>query len=385
MTGKKRIVLRITAVIITVLVVLTFASRTIYGLSLPVVHVIEPQFDTVPVTARTTGFLESEAMVDVTAEDDWLISEVLVKNGDMVRNGDVLFTISTKEYEDYEKQLENQIRDLEIGEKAGELNIMRIENRITDIPAADLRNNASTRRYRAELVAELELMQIQLELLQTRLTQVRTELEEFSYLDGGAIIANETGMILNLTVKERDRPVFGEKLLSILPDNSVLTVNFKLDAREGVEFDIDVPVTVTFFTQIGTQPKEQKHDTVVSSRRLSDDGQSWEYKAFIDEYEGSPLMSIKTDITIGHLGIFYGLVVPVAAVSEGRYGPRVFVIQSKPGLFGEEFFVMEANVTVQASNNFVAAIDLPGGYHYEMVTYTSRPIMDGDIVRVEGR
>jgi hypothetical protein len=54
-------------------------------------------------------------------------------------------------------------------------------------------------------------------------------------------------------------------------------------------------------------------------------------------------------------------------------------------LFGEEFFVSEMNVTVLASNPFVAALDMMGGFHAEVVTYVSRSIRDGDVVRVEGR
>jgi len=385
MTNKKKLVLRITAVIIAVLIVLTFASRTIYGMSLPVVHVIEPQFDTVPVTAKTTGTLDSEDAINVLAKDSWHINEVFVKNGDIIKAGDILFTINTDEFEAYERQLESQIKDLEIREKAMELNILRLDNTISAIPASSIRNSGTTRRYLAELTAEQELLQMQLEQIHIQLEQVSTELNSFSYPTEGTVPAGNDGLVFNVAVSAGDRPETGEKLLSILPDKATMKVQFTLGSREGVDFAMKDSVTVSFYTLINNEPREQTYNSSISSRHLSDDGRYWEYEAMIETYEGIPLMGIQVDITIGNTGIFYGLVVPVAAVSEGRYGPRVFVLQSRPGLFGEEFFVMEMNVTLVASNNFVAAIDLAGGFHYEMVTYASRSIMDGDIVRVEGR
>jgi len=385
MTNKKKIVLRVTVILTAVLIVLTFASRTIYGMSLTVVHVAEPQFDTVPVTAKSSGILSSEFAINVLAEDDWVITEVFVGNGDPVKTGDTLFTINTRDFEVYERQLENRIKDMEIGEKAIELGILRLENTITAIPASSIRNSAATRRFLAELTAEFELMQMQLEQVQTQLKQISLELDSFSYPPGGEVSAKSDGVIFNLAVKTGDHTGAGEKLMSILPGGVPLTVTFQLDSRVGVDFKPDDPVSVSFYTMIEGQPAEQKHNSYVYSIRLSDDGNFWEYEAVIDEYEGLPLMGIKTDITVGHSGVIFGLVVPAAAVSEGRYGPRVFVLENRPGLFGEEFFVMEMNVTVQASNSFVAAIDLPGGMHYEMVTYTSHPIADGDIVRVEKR
>jgi len=385
MTNKKKIVLRITAIIIAILIVLTFASRTIYGMSLTVVHVAEPQFDTVPVIAKTTGTLDSEDAINVLAENGWIISEVLVDNGDTIKAGDTVFTINTEEFEAHERQLENQITDLEIREKAIELNIMRLDNTIASIPASSIRNSGNTRRYLAELTAEHELLQMQLEQIQTQLELTEQELNAFTYPSEGIIFAGNDGVIFNLAVSAGDRPETGERLLSILPDNVPLKVHFQLDSREGVDFGPDDSAAISFYSLINNEPREQVSNSSISSRRLSDDGQFWEYEAKIEIYEGLPLMGIEAEITIGNTGIFYGLVVPAAAVSEGRYGPRVFVLQSRPGLFGEEFFVMEMNVTLIASNNFVAAIDLAGGFHYEMVTYASRSIMDGDIVRVEGR
>jgi len=394
---KKRIVLQIAAVIFGVLIVLTFASRTIYGLSLPVVHVVEPQFDTVPVTARTTGTMDSKTATDILAEKDWIIDEVHINNGDYIKAGDLLFTINITEFELYEGQLGNQIEDIEIRIKVKALEILRLENRINAIPASSIRNSGTARRNLAELTAELEILLLQLKQTQTQLEQIKTKLDSFYYPPGGEIYAPINGTVYNLAVSAGNHPEAGKKLLSILPENAPLTVNFRLDSKEGIEFGPDDPISVSFYTMIEmrvreesqtqsqTQPQEQHCNTAISSRRLSDDGHFWEYEAFIDTYTGTPLMGIDISVTVGHSGKFYSLVVPAAAVSEGRYGPRVFVIQSRPGLFGEEFFIMEASVTVPASNNFVAAIDLPGGMHYEIVTYTSHPIIDGDIVRVVRR
>ncbi|MDR2572245.1 MAG: biotin/lipoyl-binding protein [Oscillospiraceae bacterium] len=379
---KKKIVLRTTMVLFAVLVVLTFTSRTIYGMTLPVVYTIDPMYDTVPMTARTKGILNSMVSIDILAKQDWFVSDVYVSNGDFVKSGDILFTIDIGEFEEYEKQLENQIIDLEIRVKAKELDILRLDNRIRAIPASSIRNSNATRRYLAELIVEQELLQMQLEQTQSQLVQARLELDSFSFPSGGYIYAIEDGVIFNLAIVAGNRYMIGEKLLSILPEGAPISIHFQLDSVAGKDFGVDVPVSVTFFTLIESQPHEQKQNSTVSSARLSDDGRHWEYKAVIDVYDGTPLMGIEANVVMGHSGMLYNMVVPLSSVSEGRNGPRIFVVRNRQGLFGEEFYVSEVNVTVLAQNNHVAAIDVLG-WQSNVVTYTSRPIIDGDVVRVE--
>jgi multidrug resistance efflux pump len=555
---RKKLILKIIGIVSAALILLTFTSRTIYGMTLPVVYTVTPRMDTVPVTARTAGMLDSEEASDILAGGDWRIGDVFVNNGDTVEKGSLLFSIDLRELEMHTRNMEINVRDLEISIRSKELDILRLENSIdalshsTNLPAeseirapfdgllldvptvypaqrlsqgqvlgrfvddsvlavsfyfsiaykdtlkpgmgvsvslpewmtvipgmiesisdddyivngaravlanvhilntgtlseganamaeitgdgeerilpieasvlryaredfilapingiitqtnlnmrsrfnrdsvllrmspeAIQRDDRATQRSLAELTAALELARIQLEAIYNRLELARVQLEQFTYPPDGNIYAEEDGTVFNMSVMAGGRYGLGEKLLSILPEGAPLTVRFTLGAKEGKDFGLDSSVSAVFYTLHDAQTKEQTRNSTVHSRRLSDDGGSWEYTAVIDVYEGSPLMNIGVEVTVGHPGELYFAVVPVAAVTERPDGPRVFVVRSRRGLFGEEFFVSEMNVTVLAGNPFVAALDMMGGFHAEVVTYVSRSIRDGDVVRVEGR
>jgi HlyD family secretion protein len=523
---NKTLITRITGITAAALVGLTFTSRTIYGMNLPVVYTVEPRFDTVPLTAKTTGILDSEAALNVIAGGDWRVSEVFVSNGNTVEKGDLLFTIDT--------------RELEIQKKSRELEILRLENAIEalnsspNMPGASsvsapfdgklldvqpvfnaqrlpqgqvlgrfvddsafvipfhfsvaYRNSLRTgmsipvslpewmtvvtgtvesisdsdyivsgartvlvrvripnagvmtagayaaaefveggeviiaaepsalRYAREEFIAApmsgmvtqtnlsegarfnrgATLLRMSPEAVQSdsraaqrsfaeltaQLELSRMQLEQHDYPFDGNVYAEVSGTVFNMTVKTGGRTLFGEQLLSILPESAPLIVRFSLGAREGADFGLDLPVAVAFYA-LQPDPKEQRRNSTVRSYRLSDDGSRWEYTCIIEDYSGTPLMDIGVDITIGHSGEMYMSVVPISAVTEGPNGPRIFIIRNRNGLFGEEFYVSEMNVTILASNPYVAALD----QHIwnEIVTYASSSIMDGDVVRVEGR
>jgi multidrug efflux pump subunit AcrA (membrane-fusion protein) len=525
---NKALITRIAGITTAALVGLTFTSRTIYGMNLPVVYTVTPRFDTVPLTARTIGSLDSETALHVLAGGDgWRVNNVHVSNGSTVEKGGLLFSVDT--------------RDLEISKKAKELDILRLENAIealsgtSNLPGASsvsapfdgrlldvqpvfnaqrlpqgqimgrfvddsafvipfyfsvayrdsLQRGAavsvslpewmsvvpgiiesvsdseyivsgartvlvrvrianagamtagahataeiynggeiifaaepSTLRYAREevILAPMNGMVTQSNLsegsrftrgsvllrmspeavqsdsraaqrsfaeLTAQLELSRMQLEQFTFPHDGNIYAEESGTVFNMAVRAGDRTGFGDRLLSILPEDAPLTVRFTLGAREGTDFGLDLPVAVTFYALHDEQPKEQRRNSAIRSCRLSDDGGSWEYTAIIEAYDGAPLMDMAVDITVGHSGEMYFAVVPISAVTEGPNGPRVFVIRSRNGLFGEEFYVSEMNVTILASNPYVAALDQMSGWH-DVVTYASSAIMDGDTVRVEG-
>ncbi|MCL1821180.1 MAG: HlyD family efflux transporter periplasmic adaptor subunit [Oscillospiraceae bacterium] len=524
---NKQLILKITGIISAALVSLTFASRTIYSANLPVVNTVAPKIDVVPLTAKTSGTLDSEAAVEVLSGGDWRVNEVFVGNGERVSKGDLLFSIDTKDLEIYKKTKELEILRLEnsldalntssntsgassvnapfdgrlldvqtvytaqrlsqgqvLGRfvddsafvipfyfsiayadilKAGNsvsvslsewmsevtgviesvsdsdyivngartvLVKVRISNagsmtegayaaaEITDggevifaaepsvlkyaredyllapisgvVTQTNLREGSRFNRGARLLSMSPETVQQDARAAQRSIAELTVQhelalmqLEQLVYPADGIIYAEQDGTVFNMAVKKGARTVSGERLLSILPENAPLTVSFTLSAKEGADFGLGLPVSVVYYA-LNPEPKTQRHDSAVRSYRLSDDGGSWEYTAVIDAYDGAPLMDMDVEVTVGHSGEMYSAVVPISAVSERIDGPRVYVVKSRSGLFGDEFYVEEVEVSILASNPYVAALDKINILS-EVVTYTSRPIMNGDTVRIEGQ
>ena len=112
---KKRGWVKDAAIIfLAVLLVLTFFSNTILNRSLPEVATVYVQEGTITNKVRGTGTVTARENYDVTIDQTRKVLSVLVRVGDEVSVGDVLFTLQpgdSQELEDAEKQLKSLEED----------------------------------------------------------------------------------------------------------------------------------------------------------------------------------------------------------------------------------------------------------------------------------
>lgn len=104
----------ITITMLTVLVILTFVSRSVYNKNLPQVTAVSIKSDYVPLVYETTASLVFKKETTVYAKDHWRVGIVHVSNGDAVTPGDLLMTLNTY--------------DLDIQVLSLELDRLRFEN-----------------------------------------------------------------------------------------------------------------------------------------------------------------------------------------------------------------------------------------------------------------
>ena len=356
---RKKIIKKTAVVVLILLAGFTFASKTLYSIRLPVVYTAMPRVDTVPVTVGAEGTLESGAAFDVRAGGDWRVSGVYVGGGDTVNAGDPLYSIDTG--------------DPALLKKSKELDILRLHNRIDALDGAaspeeaGLADEQAVRRARAELSAELELAYLQLDRL--------------AYPSDGYVYAEKNGTVFNVSLEADDRLTAGDRLMSVIPADAPLAVRFMLDAEEGADFGLGSAVSVRYYVLQNGRAVKRTSAAAVESRHFF--GGRWEYAAAVGLCEDAPLMDMRAEVTVGDADTLYFSVVPASCVAEETGGPRIFAVNSRKGLFGDEFYVSELAVTVTARNAYAAAVD-PLGYDTVVVAYASRPVKDGDTVRVEG-
>ena len=102
-------------IFLAVLLVLTFFSNTILNRSLPEVATVLVQEGTITNKVRGTGTVSARENYDVTIEQTRQVQSVLVRVGDEVKAGDVLFTLQpgdSDELEQAQKQLRQMEKDL---------------------------------------------------------------------------------------------------------------------------------------------------------------------------------------------------------------------------------------------------------------------------------
>lgn len=104
-------------VFLTVMLLLTFFSNTIMNYSLPEVAAQYIQSGTITAKIRGTGTVESGDPYNIQAKETRTVESVLVRAGDTVQKGDVLFVLADKESEELkaaQDALESSLLDFEL-------------------------------------------------------------------------------------------------------------------------------------------------------------------------------------------------------------------------------------------------------------------------------
>ena len=118
-------------VFLTVMLLLTFFSNTIMNYSLPEVAAQYIQSGTITAKIRGTGTVESGDPYNIQAKETRTVESVLVRAGDTVQKGDVLFVLADKESEELkaaEKALEASLLEFELQILSGNLSNSVINN-----------------------------------------------------------------------------------------------------------------------------------------------------------------------------------------------------------------------------------------------------------------
>jgi len=108
--------LRGLALFLAVMVCCTIISRAADSMTIALVRVASPQRQTIRHTVTATGTLEAVERIPVIAEENSLVERLLVEEGDMVQEGDLLFVLDTTELQRQmdQKRLELQRLQLQL-------------------------------------------------------------------------------------------------------------------------------------------------------------------------------------------------------------------------------------------------------------------------------
>ena len=173
--GKKRRdwVKNAAIIFLSVMLVLTFFSNTFMNYSLPEVAAQYVQSGTITAKIRGTGTIESGDPYNVKINETRTIASVLVKTGDKVEKGDVLFLLEdkeSKELTDAQTALDKAMLDFELSLLSGDISNTAYNN-------VQSGNVASVATYQSRIVAaeaEIDKWQKQVDEAQTAINQLKT-------------------------------------------------------------------------------------------------------------------------------------------------------------------------------------------------------------------
>jgi len=335
-TKSKKAINIVIIVVFSLLVLFTFVSRTVYNRNLPRVTSNRITSGFVPLEIETVAELYYENELVIKSGGSWKIGEVFVEDGDEVKRGDIICSFDT--------------RALEIERMSIELEILMYNNTLTAMDERRLWTNAERRQHqrdREQIVAALELAEARLEY-NLSMEPPRTTLT-----------APAAGIISGLSIKPDDMLWPGAEILTLTPDEKPL-LKFTLPPVEGEAFSSGTPVNAV----IEVVHHEDGEDVVFE--RLHAQGKivtgslqngQWECIAQLNDFAGQVVPGQEVPIKMTQRGVRQDFIVPLDCIFDKSGGQKViYVIESRPGLFGEESYLWEASVVIIFDNGEYASI-----------------------------
>lgn len=180
--GSKRRdwVKNVAIIFLTIMLILTFFSNTIMNYSLPEVAVQYVESASITAQIRGSGMVESDDPYKILINETRKIESVLVREGDTVQKGDILFTLADKESE----ELDQARKDLDAAVSAFELGLLNGSVSNTSIHNAETGNVSSVQTYLNRITAadnKIERLENEIEDLDRRITELSNQQKYLGY------------------------------------------------------------------------------------------------------------------------------------------------------------------------------------------------------------
>lgn len=444
MTGKKIITAFIGFLIF--MWVCTLVSKSIYTTKLPMVSTITPESKYIEHIVEAEGIVVEGGKQAITSLSGLRVKSLMVQVGDKVEEGDILFQVDIDDLKEImeEKQvkidsLQKQINALasnkelaqqkkEIGEARAREDYdttSRLEN--TDVGRAadqvaraeealeeflndpdiwsmsederekkerELRDalqnaayaEADAKRERDQMVKDAERSvednvfpedaDATLSVWQLELSELQTELAPYEKVlnNEGIITADITGTITDINVSVGGRVPDGAAFL--LTDDD-LPCQFKVLLDKNQKKYVGVGDNVSVKLDGSSHTMETVIDYFSESQSVPG---GFETLIDLPEQMGTPGLS--GELICSKQGDKYGCCIPPIALHKDDTRSYVYVLGTREGILGEEYYVEEVTVKVLDQNDNWVAIE-PGiiDEDTKIITSADKEISKGDVVR----
>jgi len=411
MDTNKKLIIKIGAIFIGVLLFLTFFSNTIYNFNLPSVVVEYPREGAITRTATGQG------VVDFTAKDSYYAKiggqiELLVAEGEIVAAGGLLYTVTAADTLDEDiinLKLSKAIADKAFAQQG--LNDLRAGKSEYDqeIEKARLAMEAARKEladlrllYEAGAIAQKDLddqqaafdsLDIQYQQQSERKQKSRQELEksvrdlqyqieeyELALLAGAegeiTVTAARSGIVREISggVETGAYISPNELVMKIgVSDENLLAV-FALP--ENTDYlNIGDAVTVSIKSRnIYNAPGE-------ITRLIMEDGR---LKAAVQFSAAAHVTGGETaELKVHNTSALYQNIIPLSAVRSDTQGEYILYAERVKSSFGYEYYARRADVWLESRDNYNAALWIYSARDRRPVIINSdKAIVEGDMIRI---
>lgn len=342
---RYRLLGKITVILLAVLVVLVFLSRTIANAMLPEVEVATASSGQVPLSTRFDARIEFPDRVVMSGKVDYQILEVLVSEGQQVEAGDAVFRIDLTEYEIARAQLELALLQLD-----------HMDNGWLDADTEE------------ELELQIEIQEKQLEQLDSW------------YPEDGILRAPAAGVISRISAQAGKSVPREIDLAVITPPEVKAFAIFTVSSDQAVLYEKVSSASVQYTPNVRNAATTTEKSSI---ERKIYQSESDTYLFYVPLESADKISEgQRADVYLSDSSPMYNTIVPLSAVHEDNGELYVFVIYEADGLFGKENHVNRVTVVKQDENDFNMAVEGQLGTSQKVVVNTSKPLSEGQRVRV---
>lgn len=414
---RKKIIRNVAIVFVSVIVLLTFFSKTINNFLLPEVEYRNTTSGTLTKEITAQGEVFPLNTETVNSYGTWKITDIKIKEGATVARGDALAVIDSNDIKLELKRMELNLLKMQNALKLYKNGIQTInidqyrsdaEVALKAVKKAEKKLKDQKELYAFDAVAlqsvneaeeQLDTAKRDYEQKQKLLSQkeeeskkggedyqttvrekeaevevCRLELEnkKKNTPEDGIIKSPVNGIVRSISFENGATANSGQELFEIVKNETSIYIKWTLDSEAASQ--VDKKASVRFTT---AEPEKLELSGAVKDKKYLVNEGAYEYIAEIKKAKENLEIGQKVDVLIQKSSIPYNMIVPNSSVIKEGGKPCVYIVKTKDGIMGKESYVQKVEVTVTEADDFDSAIS-GGGITTEdkIVVFSSKPLSD---------
>ena len=218
---------------------------------------------------------------------------------------------------------------------------------------------------------------IEIQDLNYQIEKAKEKLEKLSGEEGEQVLANVSGIIENIYYTAGNTAVKGETLCTIQVPDLGYTLSFSVTNDQARRVRTGDEATVSNYWW-----GREINATLSSIRTDPQNPQSNKILTF--DVSGDVNPGTELTLSVGSKSQSYDTIIPNSAIRSDTNGSFVLAVEAKNSPLGNRYYAKRVEVTVLASDDVNSAVSGELGYGDFVITTSSMPVKNGDMVRMPG-
>ncbi len=420
---RKKIIRNSAVIFLIIILLLTFFSSTINNFLLPEVEYETPSSGTLLHEINAEGEVFPQQLDNIYAYGNWKIKDIRVEDGDTVKKGDVLASVDSNDLELVMKKKElellklqnelvrykSQYQDIDLEQYDADIelasrSVQKAEKNLKDqkelyavdavaletVNEAQDKLDAAKRDYiqKQKLAEQKEKDSSSGD--QTYRNSVREkeadievcslELENMkkNYPDKGEIKASFDGTVESIKVSSGASVNNGQVLFELVKKETGVSIKWSLEGKAASQVSLKDSVDFT----VETSGNFELKGTVDEKNYIAREG--WfEYVSYVDEPGNKLQVGQKVKVAVRKTSSPYRTVLPSGSIVKEGGRDYVYLLKTRDGILGTEYYVDKIEVKVQETDDFSTAVtdgSIQGDE--KIVVFATKVLSDNDQVKL---